>query len=192
MELLEHNKNAYEAVKKAFGTGNKTCVVHPTGTGKTYIALQAIKDCKGTCIYLTALRENLAYFERTMKKEIGEVDGYHSGIYFNITKEYESYPLADLIILDEFHRCGAPEWEDGVKNLLSRNPDAKILGLSATPVRYLDNERNMADELFSGNIASEITLASAIAQGYLKTPEYHGCIYSYKDRTVFCFYLYLF
>ena len=181
MELLDHNKTAYEAVQKAFDNGNKTCVIHPTGTGKTYIALQAIKDCQGTCIYLTALRENLAYFERVMAKEIGEVKGYHSGIYFNINKEYDKYPLADLIILDEFHRCGAPEWEGGVKKLLLRNTEAKILGLSATPVRYLDNERNMADDLFSGNIASEITLASAIAQGLLRTPEYHGCIYSYND-----------
>lgn len=60
----------------------------------------------------------------------------------------------DYIVLDEFHRCGAEMWGDGVDRLLSLYPDTPILGLSATAIRYLDNQRNMADELFDGNIAS--------------------------------------
>lgn len=69
------------------------------------------------------------------------------------------------IILDEFHRCGAAEWGKGVQNLLNMYPDVPVLGLSATNIRYLDNQRDMADELFGGNVASEMTLGEAIVRG---------------------------
>ena len=62
------------------------------------------------------------------------------------------------IILDEFHRCGAKAWGQGAANLLKVYPQAMVLGLSATAIRYLDNQRDMSDELFDGNIASEMTL----------------------------------
>ncbi|MFR5880821.1 MAG: hypothetical protein ACLUEQ_08455 [Cloacibacillus evryensis] len=42
---------------------------------------------------------------------------------------------------------------------------AAVLGLSATNIRYLDNQRDMADELFDGNIASEMTLGEAVVRG---------------------------
>ena len=51
----------------------------------------------------------------------------------------------DYIILDEFHRCGAKEWGRNVRKLLDTYPEAKLLGLSATNIRYLDNQRNMAE-----------------------------------------------
>ncbi|MEI3148229.1 MAG: DEAD/DEAH box helicase family protein [Merdibacter sp.] len=54
----------------------------------------------------------------------------------------------DLIILDEFHRAGAAEWSKGVNRLIELYPEAMLLGLSATHIRYLDNQRDMADELF--------------------------------------------
>ena len=45
MELFEHNRKAYEAVKKEFSEGvQRTCVVHPTGTGKSYI------EYSGVCV----------------------------------------------------------------------------------------------------------------------------------------------
>lgn len=72
----------------------------------------------------------------------------------------------DYIILDEFHRCGAAEWGKSVRKLLDAHKTAKILGLSATNIRYLDNQRDMAEEIFDGCIASEMTLGEAMAKGY--------------------------
>lgn len=86
----------------------------------------------------------------------------------------------DYIILDEFHRCGAEMWGKGVKNLLDKYPNASVLGLSATAIRYLDNRRDMSDELFDGNIASEMTLGEAIVRGILNSPEYVVALYSYQ------------
>jgi superfamily II DNA or RNA helicase len=64
-------------------------------------------------------------------------------------------------VLDEYHRAGAERWEGNVRLLLKTFPDMKVLGLSATPIRYLDNQRDMSDELFDGNVASEMTLGEA-------------------------------
>ena len=84
----------------------------------------------------------------------------------------------DYIVLDEFHRCGAQMWGDGVQRLLAAYPEAPVLGLSATNIRYLDNQRDMADELFDGNIASEMTLGEAVVRGILAPPTYVVSIYS--------------
>ena len=72
-------------------------------------------------------------------------------------------------------------WGKKLRLLLDHNPDAKLLGLSATPIRYLDNMRNMADELFDGNVVYELSLADAIAQGILPIPKYKSCLYSFDD-----------
>ncbi len=55
-----------------------------------------------------------------------------------------------------------------------------MLGLSATNIRYLDKQRDMADELFDGNIASEMTLGEAIVRGILNPPKYILSVFSYQ------------
>ena len=86
----------------------------------------------------------------------------------------------DYIILDEFHRCGAKNWGQGVQNLLVMYQDAPVLGLSATAIRYLDNQRDMSDELFDGNVASEMCLGEAIVRGILNPPKYVLSVFSYQ------------
>ncbi len=63
--------------------------------------------------------------------------------------------------------CGAAEWGKGVNRLLLAYEDAKVLGFSATSVRYLDSQRDMAQELFDGHTASEMTLGEAIVKKIL-------------------------
>ena len=63
MDLLPHNKTAYDAVVEHLQHSNRTCVVHPTGTGKSYIALQLIEDNPDARIlYITSLATNLLEF----------------------------------------------------------------------------------------------------------------------------------
>ena len=40
------------------------------------------------------------------------------------------------------------------------------LGLTATNIRYLDNNRDMAEELFDSRVASNMTLGEAVAVSY--------------------------
>ena len=84
----------------------------------------------------------------------------------------------DILVYDEYHRCGAPLWSFAVNKLVEKYPDVLMLGLSATNIRYLDNQRNMAEELFDGNIASEMTLGEAIVRGILKPPKYVMSVFS--------------
>ena len=56
--------------------------------------------------------------------------------------------------------------------LLKLCSDAKLLGLTATNIRYLDNDRDMFEEFFDGHIASEMTLGEAVVRGILSAPNY--------------------
>ena len=44
MELYEHNRTAYEAVLPMLESCRRAAVVHPTGTGKSFLAFQLIED----------------------------------------------------------------------------------------------------------------------------------------------------
>ena len=89
----------------------------------------------------------------------------------------------DYILLDEMHRALAKEWSKGVKVLLEMYPDAKVLGLSATPIRYLDKCRDVVEELFGGNLACDMSLSQAILDGILPMARYVCGVYSYEKDT---------
>ena len=84
--------------------------------------------------------------------------------------------------MDEFHRAGAERWGERVRELLELCPSAKLLGLTATNVRYLDNNRDMAEELFDSHIASEMTLGEAIVRGILPAPKYVTTVFRYQNE----------
>lgn len=86
----------------------------------------------------------------------------------------------DYILLDEMHRALAKEWSKGIMRLLEVYPDAKVLGLSATPIRYLDSCRNVVDELFGGNLACDMSLSQAILDGILPMARYVCGVYSFQ------------
>lgn len=70
----------------------------------------------------------------------------------------------------------------GIDRLLGKNPEAQVLGLSATPIRYFDYSRDMAEELFGDNIASEMTLEEAINNGILPRARYVSALYEFDDE----------
>lgn len=47
-----------------------------------------------------------------------------------------------------------------IDDLININPNAKILGLTATPDRM--DDKNIVDDLFCGNVDYELTLVDAI------------------------------
>ena len=182
IHLYRHNEDAYQAAERMLDEKGMAAVIHPTGSGKSMIAFKLAERhseshflwlSPSEYIYQTQLENtglafpNIAYmsYSRLMKNE-DCIETLHP----------------DYIILDEFHRCGAAEWGRSVKKLLDACPEAKRLGLSATNIRYLDNQRNMAVEIFEGNIASEMTLGEAIIRGILPEPKYVIAMYSYKKE----------
>ena len=187
MQLFKHNQPAYEAVISMLTETGKAAVIHPTGTGKSFIGFKLCEDNpnKTICwlspsdyIFRTQL-ENLK--EASPETTLDNVKYFTYARLMNMTEQELTDIQPDYIILDEFHSAGAEFWGEGVKNLLNAYHDAKLLGLSATAIRYLDNQRNMADELFDGNIASEMTLGEAIVRGILNPPKYVLSIFSYHE-----------
>jgi len=86
----------------------------------------------------------------------------------------------DLIMMDELHRTGAEQWGPKVDELLSRYPQAKVLGLTATPDRM--DGKNVIYRIFEGNTSYELTLIDALRRGIVKSPQYVKCDYALRDR----------
>ena len=188
IELYQHNKEAYEKIEKMFEQEDKVAIVHATGTGKSFISLKWLYENRNKrCLFLAPTYEIIDQLEQHIKSQglsISDFPNLKCAIYPNFsrlsTDEINNLHF-DNIVLDEFHRCGAQEWGRSINTLLNNNPNAKVLGITATPIRYLDDNRNMAEELFHGNIASEISLTDAISSGILPMPTYISAVYSFKE-----------
>ena len=184
ISLFEHNETAYAAALSLMKKTGKAAIVHPTGTGKSFIGFKLCEDNPNKKICWLSPSE---YIFKTQLENLSAVsDGYQpkNTVFYTYARlmnmsESEIAEIApDYIILDEFHRAGAEEWGKGVRKLLECCIGRSVLGLSATNVRYLDNQRDMADELFDGNIASYMTLGEAIVRGILNAPKYVLSVYS--------------
>ena len=196
LELQEHQQDAYNAVQKTYEQGNRAAVVIPTGCGKSFIALKLMEDNRDKNILFlapTIAIKNQMYnyiakyivgeeptSERPAKKIAKEhFPNLEIRLYQTLLKvsdeDMEKYH-ADIIIMDELHRTGAEKWGEKVNTLLEKNPNAKILGLTATPERM--DEQNVIDKLFEGNISYELTLVEALRRRILKSPKYVKCDYA--------------
>ena len=184
-KLFEHNQTAYDSVVEMLSQTGKAAVIHPTGTGKSFIGFKLCEDNLDKTVCWLSPSE---YIFKTQLDNLKASGGkspdnikfftYAKLMQMSQSELHEIKPA--YIILDEFHRCGADMWGKGVNKLLTMYNKAFVLGLSATSIRYLDNQRDMADELFDGCIASEMTLSEAIVRGILSTPKYVLSVFSYQ------------
>ncbi len=184
INLYEHNQKAYDKMKNMIKEREKCCIIHPTGTGKSYIALKWLNENKNKkSLLVTSSLSIISQIEKTIRENNMTLEKDFPNLEIITYRKLMNDPNKnyDLIVLDEFHRAGAPKWGEGVRKLLKNNNTANVLGLSATPVRYLDSKRDMSEELFEGNVASHITLPYAIAMGILSPPIYINAIYSFKE-----------
>ena len=152
IKLFEHNEAAYISAVRMLKETGKAAVIHPTGTGKSFIAFKLCEDnadkkicwlSPGEYIFKTQC-ENLAAAGSAVPRNIAFFT--YAKLMLMTDAELEDIK-PDYIILDEFHRCGAEMWGQGVKRLLNLYSDTPILGLTATNIRYLDNRWDMADGL---------------------------------------------
>ncbi len=188
IDLFEHNRTACNNAMEFLRTKKKAAVIHPTGTGKSFIGFQLCAEHPDSVVCWLSPSK---YIFQTQLENLKSATGgelpqnirfytYTKLVLMDVSDMKRIEP--DYIILDEFHRCGADIWGSSVQVLLSLYPDTPILGLSATNIRYLDNRRDMANELFDGNIASEMTLGEAIVRGILNAPKYIISLYSYQQE----------
>ena len=149
VQLFAHNRQAYDAVRAMLSQNTKAAVIHPTGTGKSFIAFKWIEEHVG---------------ERFVWLSPGEYI-YHTQIE-NVTRTAPDFPVESItfltyarllmmtdeeiealapfgIILDEFHRCGAKCWGSGVARLL-RALSGRAEGHGRGAVRGLRRQRDDA------------------------------------------------
>ncbi|MBP3630166.1 MAG: DEAD/DEAH box helicase family protein, partial [Clostridia bacterium] len=196
---MPHNMDTYlEAYSLFEGGENMVGITQATGTGKTYLLAQFLYDfcyrlkTKGPEDEQKPIRSLIIAPSRPLLSQTGRKLYNTLGPNLkNITATTYSELLTvtdedlaqhfDFIAIDEFHRLGAEKWGPAVQKILDANPNAKILGLTATPVRFLDEARDMGEEFFNGVVVQGPSIGEAIKLGILPKPKYVLGFYSYKE-----------
>lgn len=181
MELRPYQKEAKEAVFEQWGNGiMKTLLVLPTGCGKTIVFAKITEDCvrNGDRVLILAHRgELLEQAADKIAKATGlgcateKAEESCLGSWYRITvgsvqslmraTRLSRFPedYFNTIIIDEAHHCIS----DSYQRVLKHFPDAKVLGVTATPDR--GDMKNLGQVFES--LAYEYTLPKAIKEGYL-------------------------
>ena len=185
--LYNHNIESYEKIVKAFEKENIVGIVHATGTGKSYNALQLALDNKDKkIIYITPSNGIIEHLKKIindnpnldLKRDFPNLEFRTYQSLINLSKEELSNLPCELLILDEFHHIGAPVWGSRVNTLIETHKDIKVLGMTAYTIRDRNTpyERDMANpdtnELFSNKIVSRYDLCDAMIDGLLPKPIY--------------------
>ena len=201
LELYEHNIRSYEKVKKQFKNDNIAAIVHATGTGKSFNALQLALDNKDKKIiyvvpYGSIIEHEKELIEQNEKVSLAndfpnlEFRTYQN--FINMSRDEISELEVDLLILDEFHHIGAPVWGQRINTLIETHNDLQIFGMTAYTVRDRGTsyERDMTnpetDELFSNKVVSNYDLCDAMIDEVLPKPNYKSG-YVFLEKT--CEYL---
>ncbi len=77
-----------------------------------------------------------------------------------------------IIVVDEAHHAVAKSYKKIIDFIRKRRPDAKLLGLTATPVRGTDGQSRYLLNLFENEIVYTISMSQLIKEKYLATPKY--------------------
>ncbi len=184
--LYPHNKESYEKIKRGFKTSNIVGIVHATGTGKSFNALEYVFDnTNENILYVVPslgiiehLKTIVASSGFDLEKDFPNLKFCTYMSFVNLSREELKNIKVDILILDEFHHLGAPIWGARINTLIETHPNIKVLGMTAYTVRDRNTpyERDMTnpdtDELFSNHIVSRYDLCDAMVEGVLPKPIY--------------------
>ena len=184
ISLFPHNQKAYDALLETLETERRACIIHPTGTGKSFIGFKYCEDHPGQSILWLSPSE---YIFKTQCESLlatgAQIPGNISFMTYAKLSMLEPAELdalhPDVVILDEMHRAAAPTWEKNVQTLLSKNP--VVIGLTATHIRYLDGQKDTT-ATFDMTVASEMTLGEAVVRGILNPPRYVLSVFTYQQE----------
>lgn len=189
MDLLKHNQDTLNELLIKLSSYDKVGVVQCTGSGKGCIAENLITDTYKDKKILLLAPQSAILMNYLLSLGIKSNNRIQLTTYQGICRcsndELERLgKYADILILDEYHRVGADKWGRAVKILMDTiiSHQGKVIGFTATPKRYLDNERDMTEELFNGTVVEGIDLTNAIKKGILPTFVYIKARYGYIDN----------
>ena len=182
MTLNPVNEAAFQKAVQSLETLNRAAVFHPTGTGKSCIALKVVEaHPQTTFFWLVAGAQRLALRQ-------AELTRYNGGTLPGNVRFCDCEKLAaatpeqwvrlgeqkpGCIVLDCYHELSAVCWAQSVQKLLRMCPQAKVLGLgvpNGAPVCAA------AQELFADCIVSHMTVAEAMAAGTMPVPSAYAAL----------------
>jgi len=180
----QYQLDACGAALDAFAAGKPACIVStPTGTGKNLIAALVAQTClpSGRVLFIAHRKELIEQSAATMRRELGvDTSTIIAGVVTNVgapvlcamvqslTKKRLATLVAqesiDLIIIDEAHRAAlGTQYESVLNAVRTAHPNAKALGLTATPFRT--DKRRLRDLL--GPTVFYRELGEMIAAGFV-------------------------
>lgn len=186
-------KETYNEALYLLETQKKCAIIRPTGFGKTGILTEIIKSGlynKVLYLYPTDIVKqtvfNFYYGEGYRLLKGSSIPNVSFMTYMKATqltdKDLRDIKGVDLIICDEYHKIGATETMEGLRQIIKDNKKAKLLGASATPDRM--DMIDVTALFFKDITTSKYTLHDAFQDGILKKPYYCFCDYSQSDPAV--------
>ena len=169
IELFSHNEAAYRAIEEGFKTNRIGAVVQATGTGKSYLIARYIVNHSEDDIVVIAPNVTII---AEIKKAIGRTMphvAYRTFQALVLNRGTVGELKADHIIIDEFHHFGAEVWGKAVQEVIDNNPEARVLGMSATPIRP-EEMLDTVEVYFKGNLFHELSLSMAWYYKILPVP----------------------
>lgn len=185
LTLFNHNEKAYRKTIDMLFKHNRVAVVQATGTGKSKILLSVIQRqfYKKNILLVAPGIDILDQFKlSTRALNLTNITYLTYKALYEMDVEKVKALKCDLILLDEIHRLGAKTFSAGFEKLTKHHPDTKIIGVTATPVRTLDGNRDVTKEFFFGNVSNTFHLEEAINSGVLPSPKYISAVYDIKDE----------
>lgn len=169
IELFSHNEAAYRAIEQGFRTKRIGAVVQATGTGKSYLIARYIVEHASDEILVIAPNVTILSEIRHAVGEKRKHVTYKTFQALSIGRDSHVPLKASHILIDEFHHFGAEVWGKAVQEVIDSNPGARVLGMSATPVRP-EAMLDTVEVYFQGNLFYELTLSMAWYYGILPVP----------------------
>ena len=185
MLLRPYQEAAVNDACKALDKHGNTIVVAPTGAGKT-IMLSALvgeryKDGKKILVMQhrdELVDQNKSKFERinpyiTTSIVNGTVKNWDGNTIFSMVqtisreRNLRDRPKFDMIVVDESHHAAADTYLKVINAVKEDNPDAEIVGFTATPNR---GDGKGLRSVFN-NCSHQIEITTLIREGFLVPPK---------------------
>jgi DNA repair protein RadD len=191
-ELRDYQREAVDGLYNYWAgkAGDNPLIVAPTGSGKTAIIAQLIKDAMsfpGTrVLVVTHVKElieqgadgllklypeaDFGLYSAGLKKKVLGRPITFAGIQSIWEKAYDIVPAPDLVLIDEAHllpKNTETRYNRFIADLKVCNPSVKVVGLTATPYRLDSGYLHEGKGAIFDGIAHDIPVAMLMDQGYL-------------------------
>lgn len=193
-ELRDYQKAAVDGLYDywAKGAGSHPLIVAPTGSGKTAIIAQIVRDAMsfaGTKVLIVShVKELLEQGAKGLLAMYPEADfGFYSaslkqkrldrpitfaGIQSVWERAYDMIPAPDLVLIDEAHmlpKNTETRYGQFIRDLTICNPQVKVVGLTATPYRLDSGVLHKGKGAVFDGIAYDISVSKLMEDGWLST-----------------------